>query len=139
MTVPQDLLDAFSRVPINRHLKLTLAARAPDGCVVALDPLPEHLQEEGVVQGGVLTAVADTAAVYCFHPDLDPATTMTSIELKINFLAPALVGRGPIEACSRLVRKGRRIGVCDVDVRQAGRLVARGIFTYLFYERRAGA
>jgi acyl-coenzyme A thioesterase PaaI-like protein len=61
---------------------------------------------------------------------------MTSIEFKLNFLSPALGDGGTLTARSQVVRKGKKVGVCDVEVTQGERLVAKGLFTYLFYPRR---
>ena len=95
----------------------------------------EQLQEEGVLHGGLISAIADSAAVYAFYPDLEAARTMTSIEFKLNFLNPALPGKGSVIAQSKVLKRGRRVGVCEVEVTQSGKLIAKGIFTYLFYDR----
>ena len=60
---------------------------------------------------------------------------MGSVELKMNYLRPALLGKGPVVAKSRLVQRGHKIGVCDVEVTQRDKLVAKGLFTYMFFER----
>jgi uncharacterized protein (TIGR00369 family) len=104
--------------------------------VIEIDPRPELLQEEGIIHGAILSALADTAAVYTFHPDLPSELRMTSIEFKLNFLSPALGDGGTLTARSQVVRKGKKVGVCDVEVTQGERLVAKGLFTYLFYPRR---
>lgn len=130
-----DLLESFPKVPINQYLGFRLISRSPQSATIAMEPLPEFLQEEGIIHGAILTALADTAAIYTFHPDLSPDMTMTSIEFKLNFLSPALLNGGTITACSAVIRKGRKIGVCDVDVLQGTRHVAKGLFTYLFYVR----
>jgi uncharacterized protein (TIGR00369 family) len=121
--------------PVNRFLGFSLVACDEAGAELAMPPRQEHLQEKGVVQGGILTALADTAAVYALLPRLPPELDMTGVELKMNFLRPALADRGELRARSRVVQRGRRIGVCQVEVFQAGRPVALGTFTYLFFER----
>ncbi len=131
---PDDRAERFADVPLNRHLGFRLIARSVDEAVLAMDARPELVQEEGVIHGGVLAALADTAAVYTLIPGLAAGRTMTSVEFKVNFLRPALPDRGPVTARARVVQRGRRIGVCDVEVTQAGRPVARGLFTYLVYE-----
>jgi len=60
---------------------------------------------------------------------------MTSIEFKVNFLRPGLPSEGPLVAKARPVRRGRTIGICDVEVAQGERLLLKGLFTYLFYPR----
>ena len=78
-----------------------------------------------------------TAAVYALRPGLPSGHIMTSIEFKLNFLSPARADKGTLVARARVVRQGRRVGVCDVDVEQAGVVVAKGLFTYLFLEGKA--
>ena len=88
-------------------------------------------QEAGVVHGGVLSTLADTAAVYTLFPYLEEGESMTSIEFKMNFLRPALIDGGSVTARANLVRRGSRIALCEVDVFQARRLVGKGLFTYM--------
>ncbi len=93
------------------------------------------LQEEGVVHGGVLTTLADSAAVYTLYPFLEDGQTMSSIELKLNFLRPVFIDDGSVTAKAKLVRQGKRVALVQVNVNQARRLVATGMFTYLLYKR----
>jgi uncharacterized protein (TIGR00369 family) len=125
----------FGAIPVNRFLGFTLVACGEGGAEVALPVRAEYLQEGGVVHGGILSALADTAAVYALVPGLSAGRAMTSIEFKMNFLRPALPGRGDLAARSRVVQQGRTVGVCQVEVVQAGRPVALGTFTYLFFDR----
>ena len=122
----------FHSIPINSLLGFELRASNPSGATVAFGPKPEHLQEYGVVHGGILGTAADTAAVYALHPFLDPAQRMTSVEFKLNFLAPANVRDGAIVATSTVVRQGRTIGVAEVTVTRGSNLLAKGLFTYVF-------
>jgi uncharacterized protein (TIGR00369 family) len=133
--VSEELLLSFYDVPINKFLHYELVSRTPGETVISMDVRPEFLQEEGLVQGGILSAIADTAAVYTFLPDLDESQNMTSIEFKVNFLKPASPGSGPIIARARVVQRGRKVGVCEVEVSQGDSRVLKGLFTYLFYPR----
>ena len=86
----------FLDVRVNKFFNYKLISRSSEEAVVSMEVREGFLQEEGVVQGGILSAIADTAAVYTFYPDLDETEVMTSIEFKVNFLRPALPGRsGP--------------------------------------------
>ncbi len=102
---------------------------------VELPVRAEFLQEEGVVHGGILTALADTAAVYLLWPELHPQRSMTGIEFKMNFLGAATAAGGPLLATATPLRIGGTIGVCESVVRQGDRLVAKGTFTFLVRER----
>ena len=100
-------------------------------------PLQEdYLQEGGVVHGGIISTLADTAAVYTLHPYTSKNQSMTSIEFKMNFLSPALLENGDLLAQANLVKRGKKIALCDVEVYQKKKLIAKGLFTYLLFNRR---
>ena len=92
-----------------------------------------YLQEGGVVHGGIISTLADTAAVYTVHPYLNENQSMTSIEFKMNFLSPVLIENGDLLARARLVKRGRKVALCDVEVFQKEKLVAKGLFSYLLF------
>jgi uncharacterized protein (TIGR00369 family) len=119
---------SFDDVPFNRALKFELRRRDNDGAEVALPIADWFSQENGVVHGGIISALADTAAVYAVRGDRN----MTGIEFKINFLRPASMTGGALIAIASIVRRGRTIAVADVDVQQDGQSVAQGLFTYLY-------
>jgi uncharacterized protein (TIGR00369 family) len=121
----------LSQVPSNRLLGLTLKGRDETGAIVAMAARPELAQEYGVVHGGFLAALADTAAVYALLPKLEDGESMTSVEFKVNFLAAADPQGGEIVAHATIVKAGRTIRVASVDVRQATRHVLTGLFTYI--------
>ncbi len=126
-----DQVPLFDEVQVNRHLGFRLISQGEGTAEVSMEVQEGFIQETGVVHGGILTALADTTSVYALRPGLDPGLTMTSIELKLNFLRPVLPERGVVTARATLVQLGRTIGVSDVEVSQAGNPVARGLFTYL--------
>ncbi len=98
-------------------------------------PLAEtYLQEGGVVHGGVISSLADTAAVYTLYPYLTENQSMTSIEFKMNFLSPALCENGDLLAKANLVKRGRKVALCDVEVYQKEKLVAKGLFHIYCFE-----
>ena len=126
---------AFDRTPVNRWLGFRLVERTGERVVVEQDVRDEMLQEAGVVQGGLLTALADTAAVYLLWPDLGEARTMTGTNASVQFLAAARPDEGALTATATPVRVGRRLAVCESVVRQGDRLVCKGTFTFLITER----
>lgn len=128
-------IEKFYNVPVNKFFRYELISRTQNEAVLSMEARGEFLQEEGLVQGGILSAIADTAAVYTFFPDLASNETMTSIEFKVNFLRPAAPGLGPLVARARVVQRGKKVGICDVEVSQSEKPVLKGLFTYLFYER----
>ena len=124
----------FEETPFNRALGLELRDQS-DGTCEVIAPLQAWFeQENGVIHGGVLSSLADTAAVYAVRPTLGPNERMTGIEFKINFVRAATPD-DVLVARARVVRRGRSIAVCDVGVYQRDQMVATGLFTYLIVGR----
>ena len=132
-TAPADdeLRTAFAAVPVNRALGFRLVSASAEVAEVALDPTPDIAQEHGVIHGGLLATLADTAAVYLIHPGLRDGERMASIEFKVNFIQAAWPDRGPLVARARPVRIGRRVAVCHAEVFQDDQLLLTGLFTYM--------
>jgi uncharacterized protein (TIGR00369 family) len=135
MAAPDELKSAFSKVPVNKLLSFSLESCSSEQVVITMPAEKAFTQEEGVIHGGIITALADTTAVYLLHPDLPAGKTMTSIELKMNFLRPAFVGGDDLRAKAKLVKRGQTVSVCEVDVYQGDRTLAKGLFTYLISEK----
>jgi uncharacterized protein (TIGR00369 family) len=122
---------SFASVPVNQFFEFSLGTHDTKTAQVSFRPERAHTQEYGIVHGGILSALADTAAVYTVHPSLGKEQRMTSIEFKINFLSGATPDRGAVVANARLVRRGRTVAVVHVDLHQQDVQVATGLFTYI--------
>jgi uncharacterized protein (TIGR00369 family) len=89
----------------------------------------------GVVQGGFLAAMADSAmgsATITFAHATDRKVFSSSIEMKISFLASAKVG-SVLECTARVVQGGRRVAFVEAEiVDDQGAVVARANASYLF-------
>lgn len=89
-----------------------------------------HRQRAGVVQGGLIVTLADYAIYRAVGSLLGPGQQAVTVELKVNFIAPAR--HGNLTATARVISGGHRIMVADVEVTdQHNDLVARGLGTYL--------
>ncbi|HXZ10882.1 MAG TPA: PaaI family thioesterase [Candidatus Sulfotelmatobacter sp.] len=88
-----------------------------------------HMQVHGVVHGGVVAALADTAGGLATYMALPRGRRVATIEMKINYLES--IEGGSVEAEARVVRLGRHIAVVDCDVRDENRrLVAKALMTF---------
>src|SRR5262245_24598045 len=56
---------------------------------IVVSPNPAILQQHGFVHGGVVSAIADSAAGYAALSLMPADTGVLTTEFKINFLAPA--------------------------------------------------
>jgi uncharacterized protein (TIGR00369 family) len=101
---------------------------------VELDVHAGHRHEGGVVQGGVITQIADAAMGMSLMTEQEDGISNTTIELKINFLRPVVEGR--LRAVGRVVEMRKRLLFSEADVfDEKGRLVARASSTCLAIER----
>lgn len=88
-----------------------------------------HRQIYGVVHGGVLAALADTAGGLATYMALPRGRRAATVELKINYLEG--IEKGVVNADARVVRLGRHIAVVDCNLRSdKGRLVAKSLMTF---------
>jgi uncharacterized protein (TIGR00369 family) len=88
-----------------------------------------HKQVHGVVHGGVLAALADTAGGLATYMACPRGARVATVEMKINFLEA--VEAGHVTAEAEVVRIGRHIAVTDCDLRDdSGRLVAKALMTF---------
>ena len=107
-----------------------------DGSSTVTMPInPSHLQQAGRVQGGIVATLADYAFFRAVKPLLKPGEATTTIEIKINFLAPA--ESGELIATAKIISSGRRVIVGEMEVKdQDGKLIAQGLGTYLVIQPR---
>ena len=89
----------------------------------------ELLQIQGVAHGGVVASIADAAVAIALFSLVDLNDILSTIELKVNYLAP--IRSGEIVAEGKIVHKGSRIALGDAEVRNEGRLVGKALATYM--------
>ena len=112
----------------------TLGARIteaePGRVVLELEAGPKHRHGGGVVQGGVITQIADAAMGMSLATLQEDGLWNTTIELKINFIRPVISGR--IRAVGRVVEIKQILMFGEADVLdEEDRLVARASSTCL--------
>ena len=93
-------------------------------------------QNAGFAHGGVSASLIDSAVGLALCTMIDKGDLITTIDLNVNFLAPAKPGQ--LTARGEIVHKGRRIAVGDAKVTdESGRLVSKGTATYMILENRS--
>ena len=83
----------------------------------------------GLLQGGMIGALADEAVAYALFSLVSEGEMISTVEMKINFLAPAQ--HGMLEAQAHIRKRGRTLSLGEVEVTQGDRLVAKGMCTYI--------
>jgi acyl-CoA thioesterase len=90
---------------------------------------PELANSIGLLQGGVIAALADETVAFALYSLVKEDETINTVEMKINFLGA--VQDGDVTAEARIAKRGRTISLGEFEVRQADRLVAKGLCTYI--------
>ncbi len=123
----------FQSVTHIQHLGGKLGERRRGYVEMMLTVRPEMTNEMDYVHGGVVSTLADTAAGHAAMTVVAEGWGATTVEFKINFLAPA-IGQTLI-ARARAVRQGRSLTILSAEVYGVNDGVekhcATGIFTYM--------
>jgi uncharacterized protein (TIGR00369 family) len=90
-----------------------------------------RLQPFGVVHGGNLATLIDSATFWaCFLAMGTDEDALTSVDLKLNYLAPARVEA--LDCVGTLIKAGKTLSYAEASVTDAnGRLVAHGTSTLM--------
>jgi len=112
-----------------KQFGFVLAEAEPGRVILRMNVDERHLQVHGVVHGGIIAALADTAGGLATYMALPRGRRVATVEMKINYLES--VEGGTVEAEARVVRLGRHIAVVDCDVRDDHRrLVGKALMTF---------
>jgi uncharacterized protein (TIGR00369 family) len=121
---------AFAAVPFARLLGLELGELKPGEATLYLEVRDELKQNQGVMHGGAVASLIDTASAFAVVTQLEPNERVTTTDLTIHYLRP--IGSGRLAATARTVRGGRRLFVLSVDViNDQQKLVATAVTTYI--------
>jgi uncharacterized protein (TIGR00369 family) len=90
----------------------------------------KHLQPFGMVHGGVYSSLVDAAAFWAVFPQIDEHLGMTTVELKLNYLAP--VSKGHLIGKGKEIKVGKTLCLGEASVEdEKGRLLAYGTVTMM--------
>ena len=124
------LRSAVASAPYYQLLKISLD-QIDEGFARFRMPFRKELtQAYGVVHGGAIATLADTAVAFAMMTMIQPGERVTTVEFKINFLAP--VTEDDLIGEARIISKGKRLALADMEVkREDGKLIAKGLATYI--------
>jgi uncharacterized protein (TIGR00369 family) len=112
-------------VPLSATLGVRVADAAPDTVTLELDHRADLCTAGGVLHGGAIMALADTAGALCAFLNLPAgASGTTTVESKTNLLAA--VRAGTLTASATPLHVGSRLVVVETELRRDdGRLAAK--------------
>jgi acyl-CoA thioesterase len=121
---------AVTTVPFARLLGIELDEVGKGTATLGLSVRKELTQNHGVVHGGAIASLIDTAIAFAIISLLAPAEKVTTVDLTISYVRPLTSGR--ITAQAKVVRSGRRLFVAAADLFDGdGKLAATALSTYI--------
>jgi uncharacterized protein (TIGR00369 family) len=122
--------DSVHGAPYPHLIGMTIAALAFDSCRIELTLGERHMQPFGIVHGGVLATLIDTATFWAGFMRLPEDAGLVNVDLKLNYLKA--VAGGKLRADGRCLRAGRQISYAEASVfDEAGELIAHGTSTLM--------
>lgn len=106
----------FPAPPIGETLGMT-DFEVERGSVTVRGPAAEfHYNPLGVVHGGVISTLLDTAAACSVHSTLAAGEGYTSLDLNVKFLRPVTVDSGLLTCVGHVVQRGRRTALAEAKL-----------------------
>jgi len=105
--------------------------------VLEVDLAQKHLQPFGMVHGGVFASIIDAAAFWSVYFAVeDLSAGLTTVDLKLNFLAPAASGK--LIARGRQIKIGNTLGYAEAEVTdEKGNILSHGTSTVIILPGKA--
>ena len=117
--------------PFVRHIGMRITDLAWGRATFEMAAAAFRLQPFGVVHGGNVATLIDSAAFWACYLSMDSdADGLASVDLKLNYLAPARVE--PLRCEGQLIKAGKTLSYAEAEVRgDDGRLIAHGTSTLM--------
>jgi len=97
----------ISAAPFERLLNMTIVAAAEGHSTLTMPFLVDYANGAGLIHGGALVSLADTAVVMAIKTLLPPGSHFATIRLETRFLHP--VKKGVLTAKARILSRVDRI------------------------------
>ena len=106
--------DSFARQKIMSLIGAELTAVRPGEVEIELPFRDDLCQQHGFFHAGVTSTIADSAGGYAGFSLFPADASVLTVEYKINLIAPA--DGELLRAIGRVIKPGRTLTVCDLDV-----------------------
>jgi acyl-CoA thioesterase len=119
--------------PYYNHLGIELIEAGKGVAKLKLN-FKDHLTHPfGYFHGGAIASLADSAGINSALTVISNDESALTLEMKINYLLP--VKDKAVYAEGRVIHKGKRFAVSDVDVKnEKGKLIAKAIVTCAIFK-----
>jgi uncharacterized protein (TIGR00369 family) len=126
----QALYRTINESPFPSHLPMRVVNVTLDTSRVELDVAGCHLQPFGIVHGGVIATLVDTATFWAAFGPIAEDAGLVNVDLKLNYLQT--VSKGRLIASGRCIRAGRTMSYTEAYIRtEDDQLIAHGTSTLM--------
>jgi len=124
------LRESGGQAPLGRLMDFRLVDVGDGYAVFEGNPGLEHYNPAGVVHGGWISSILDSALGCAIHTRLEAGQSYTTVELKVNMVRALTDQTGLVIARGAVIHLGRRVATSDARLENAnGRLLAHGSCT----------
>ena len=113
-----ELKERVRRSPFHQWAGIELTHVGDGSSEVVMDLRPHHFNPQGIVHGGIIGAVADTAIGLALRSRLKAGYTHRTAQLDVHFLAKGEGNR--MIARGQALHLGQRMGYGEAEVTDAG-------------------
>jgi acyl-CoA thioesterase len=118
------LRDRLASSQIHTWAGMEVVEAATGEVTVAMEVLDRHVNLQGLVHGGMLAILADTACGLSIRSAMEPGRLHVTTDLDIHYLAPAKPGR--LFGRGKAIRVGRSLAFAEASIEDdQGRLLAK--------------
>jgi uncharacterized protein (TIGR00369 family) len=122
--IEADLAERMAATDFYRWSGIALEGASEGEVELSLDARANHINLQGMLHGGMMATLADTATGLAVRTVLEPGTRYVTVQLGVSFLAAGKPGR--IVARGRVVRVGKQMAYAEADILDGeDRLLAR--------------
>ena len=124
------LIKVVKESPYPRHMRMVLDHIEIDRADVIIELAECHLQPYGIVHGGVVSTIIDTATFWAAFLGLPEEAGLVNVDLKLNYLKSIIDGK--LIARGTCLRSGRSISYSEASVYDENEnLIAHGTSTLM--------
>jgi len=124
------LCQALDSVPFAKFMGIELDEIDAGVATLSFEIKPELKQNHGVVHGGAIASLIDSATAFAIISLLPTDEHATTVDLTISYLRPVTEGRA--RAIARVIRSGKRLIVVSAELfDDRGTLAATALSTYI--------
>jgi uncharacterized protein (TIGR00369 family) len=122
--VLEALRERIAESPFHTWARVEVLAATPGSVTVAMDVEDRHVNLQGLVHGGMLAILADTACGLAIRSAIEPGRLHVTTDLDVHFLSPA--GPGRLLGRGTAVKIGRSLAFAEASIEDGeGKLLAK--------------